>query len=229
MDVFILLACCCCKFTSSFSPVPVTPLFSLPSTLWPVCVCARVCVYICIYVVFFSMCVYVCPLLPAPLRRAKFVESPRIPQSELGSPTHTFTTAKNPDLDTHCRGKFFFLPGSHIASWVHWQRKESDHGEAHSMARCYVRSIGIFIYLQHSITTYYTPAIFAFKLLLKKNFMIVITSIKSCLKVDYKIKIHNLHSCTFCCTRMSVVIKLTSKDSFLSRGFLAEIMILQRI
>ncbi|CAG06566.1 unnamed protein product [Tetraodon nigroviridis] len=47
--------------------------------------------------------------LTAPLRKAKFVESPRIPQSELGSPTHTFTTAKNPDLDTHCRGKFFFL------------------------------------------------------------------------------------------------------------------------
>ncbi|TNN84857.1 hypothetical protein EYF80_004902 [Liparis tanakae] len=38
----------------------------------------------------------------APLRRAKFVESPRIPQSELGSPTHTSTTAKNPDLDTYC-------------------------------------------------------------------------------------------------------------------------------
>nr|CBN81653.1 Protein TANC1 [Dicentrarchus labrax] len=44
--------------------------------------------------------------LTAPLRKAKFVESPRIPQSELGSPTHTSTTAKNPDLDTYCRGKF---------------------------------------------------------------------------------------------------------------------------
>ncbi|XP_029312119.1 protein TANC2 isoform X4 [Cottoperca gobio] len=41
----------------------------------------------------------------APLRKAKFVESPRIPQSELGSPTHTFTTAKNPDLDTYCPGE----------------------------------------------------------------------------------------------------------------------------
>lgn len=179
MDVFILLACCCCKFTSSFSPVPVTPLFSLPSTLWPVCVCARVCVYMCIYVVFFSMCVYVCPLLPAPLRKAKFVESPRIPQSELGSPTHTFTTAKNPDLDTHCWGKFFFLPGSHIASWVHWQRKESDHGEPHAMLRCYVRQHWD-IYLSTTFNDYLH--------------LVVITSIKSCLKVDYKIKIHNLHS-----------------------------------
>ncbi|XP_029978521.1 protein TANC2 isoform X6 [Sphaeramia orbicularis] len=43
--------------------------------------------------------------LTAPLRKAKFVESPRIPQSELGSPTHTFTTAKNPDLDTYCPGE----------------------------------------------------------------------------------------------------------------------------
>ncbi|KAA8581317.1 hypothetical protein FQN60_002898, partial [Etheostoma spectabile] len=43
-------------------------------------------------------------MLPAPLRKAKFVEGPRIPQSELGSPTHTSTTAKNPDLDTYCRG-----------------------------------------------------------------------------------------------------------------------------
>ncbi|XP_031699174.1 protein TANC2 isoform X4 [Anarrhichthys ocellatus] len=43
--------------------------------------------------------------LTAPLRKAKFVESPRIPQSELGSPTHTSTTAKNPDLDTYCPGE----------------------------------------------------------------------------------------------------------------------------
>ncbi|XP_034717319.1 protein TANC2 isoform X3 [Etheostoma cragini] len=43
--------------------------------------------------------------LTAPLRKAKFVEGPRIPQSELGSPTHTSTTAKNPDLDTYCRGE----------------------------------------------------------------------------------------------------------------------------
>ncbi|KAM6898852.1 protein TANC2 isoform 2-T2 [Lycodopsis pacificus] len=43
--------------------------------------------------------------LTAPLRKAKFVESPRIPQSELGSPTHTSTPAKNPDLDTYCPGE----------------------------------------------------------------------------------------------------------------------------
>ncbi|XP_016889606.1 protein TANC2 isoform X4 [Cynoglossus semilaevis] len=43
--------------------------------------------------------------LTAPLRKAKFVESPRIPQSELGSPTHTSTTAKNPDLDIYCPGE----------------------------------------------------------------------------------------------------------------------------
>uniref|UniRef100_A0A3B3UV70 Tetratricopeptide repeat, ankyrin repeat and coiled-coil containing 2 n=1 Tax=Poecilia latipinna TaxID=48699 RepID=A0A3B3UV70_9TELE len=41
----------------------------------------------------------------APLRKAKFVESPRIPQSELGSPTHTSATAKNTDLDTYCPGE----------------------------------------------------------------------------------------------------------------------------
>uniref|UniRef100_A0A8C8CS92 Tetratricopeptide repeat, ankyrin repeat and coiled-coil containing 2 n=1 Tax=Oncorhynchus tshawytscha TaxID=74940 RepID=A0A8C8CS92_ONCTS len=41
----------------------------------------------------------------APLRKAKFVESPRIPQSELGSPTHTFCTAKNHGLDTYCPGE----------------------------------------------------------------------------------------------------------------------------
>uniref|UniRef100_A0A8C5C7G4 Tetratricopeptide repeat, ankyrin repeat and coiled-coil containing 2b n=1 Tax=Gadus morhua TaxID=8049 RepID=A0A8C5C7G4_GADMO len=40
-----------------------------------------------------------------PLRKAKFVESPRIPQSELGSPTHTSTTAKNPDLDAYRPGE----------------------------------------------------------------------------------------------------------------------------
>ncbi|KAK1881452.1 Protein TANC2 [Dissostichus eleginoides] len=47
------------------------------------------------------------PFHRAPLRKAKFVESPRIPQSELGSPTHTSTstTAKNPDLDTFCPGE----------------------------------------------------------------------------------------------------------------------------
>ncbi|XP_059181058.1 protein TANC2 isoform X4 [Centropristis striata] len=43
--------------------------------------------------------------LTAPLRKAKFVESPRIPQSELGSPTHTSTTARNPDLDTYRPGE----------------------------------------------------------------------------------------------------------------------------
>ncbi|KAL6094582.1 tanc2 [Pungitius sinensis] len=43
--------------------------------------------------------------LTAPLRKAKFVESPRIPQSELCSPTHTSTAAKNPDLDTYFPGE----------------------------------------------------------------------------------------------------------------------------
>ncbi|XP_035997991.1 protein TANC2 isoform X3 [Fundulus heteroclitus] len=43
--------------------------------------------------------------LTAPLRKAKFVESPRIPQSELGSPTHTSAAAKNTDLDTYCPGE----------------------------------------------------------------------------------------------------------------------------
>ncbi|XP_078793175.1 protein TANC2 isoform X12 [Oryzias latipes] len=41
----------------------------------------------------------------APLRKAKFVESPRIPQSELGFPTNTSTTARNPDLDTYFPGE----------------------------------------------------------------------------------------------------------------------------
>lgn len=39
----------------------------------------------------------------APLRKAKFVESPRIPESELGSPT--LSTAPRLDLDTFCPGK----------------------------------------------------------------------------------------------------------------------------
>ncbi|XP_023805110.1 protein TANC2 isoform X4 [Oryzias latipes] len=43
--------------------------------------------------------------LTAPLRKAKFVESPRIPQSELGFPTNTSTTARNPDLDTYFPGE----------------------------------------------------------------------------------------------------------------------------
>ncbi|XP_061564273.1 protein TANC2 isoform X7 [Cololabis saira] len=41
----------------------------------------------------------------APLRKAKFVESPRIPQSELGSPIHTSTTARNPDLVSYRPGE----------------------------------------------------------------------------------------------------------------------------
>ncbi|KAM4624012.1 protein TANC2 [Polymixia lowei] len=43
--------------------------------------------------------------LTAPLRKAKFVESPRIPQSELGSTTHATSTAQNPDLDTYGPGE----------------------------------------------------------------------------------------------------------------------------
>ncbi|KAI1884145.1 hypothetical protein AGOR_G00223430 [Albula goreensis] len=45
------------------------------------------------------------PVLGAPLRKAKFVEGPRIPDSELGSPTHTSSPAKTPSLDPHCPGK----------------------------------------------------------------------------------------------------------------------------
>ncbi|XP_060058512.1 protein TANC2 isoform X2 [Erinaceus europaeus] len=40
--------------------------------------------------------------LTAPLRKAKFVESPRIPESELGSPT--LTSAQNLDVDAYCPG-----------------------------------------------------------------------------------------------------------------------------
>uniref|UniRef100_A0A287DCK6 Tetratricopeptide repeat, ankyrin repeat and coiled-coil containing 2 n=3 Tax=Ictidomys tridecemlineatus TaxID=43179 RepID=A0A287DCK6_ICTTR len=40
--------------------------------------------------------------LTAPLRKAKFVESPRIPESELGSPT--LTSAQKLDVDTYCPG-----------------------------------------------------------------------------------------------------------------------------
>ncbi|XP_060637291.2 protein TANC2 isoform X5 [Anolis sagrei] len=49
---------------------------------------------------------YAIPALPvpeAPLRKAKFVESPRIPESELGSPT--FTSAPKLDLDAYCPGE----------------------------------------------------------------------------------------------------------------------------
>ncbi|XP_008591826.1 PREDICTED: protein TANC1-like, partial [Galeopterus variegatus] len=38
--------------------------------------------------------------LTAPLRKAKFVESPRIPESELGSPT--LTSAQKLDVDAYC-------------------------------------------------------------------------------------------------------------------------------
>ncbi|MEQ2194521.1 hypothetical protein XENOCAPTIV_030379 [Xenoophorus captivus] len=72
----------------------------------PPCLCC-VCVVsfsLCMYV-FVCVCVCVCFLLPAPLRKAKFVESPRIPQSQLGSPTHTSATTKNTDLDTYCPGE----------------------------------------------------------------------------------------------------------------------------
>ncbi|XP_064127027.1 protein TANC2 isoform X7 [Loxodonta africana] len=40
--------------------------------------------------------------LTAPLRKAKFVESPRIPESELGSPT--LTSAQKLDVDAYCPG-----------------------------------------------------------------------------------------------------------------------------
>ncbi|XP_067397096.1 protein TANC2 isoform X9 [Emydura macquarii macquarii] len=39
----------------------------------------------------------------APLRKAKFVESPRIPESELGSPT--LTSAQKLDVDAYCPGE----------------------------------------------------------------------------------------------------------------------------
>lgn len=89
-----------------FCPVPVTPLFLVFFHLPDLCVCVSLCACarVCTCCLLLYMCV--CFLLPAPLRKAKFVESPRIPQSELGSPTHTSTTAKNPDLDTYCPGKF---------------------------------------------------------------------------------------------------------------------------
>uniref|UniRef100_A0A8D0DT89 Tetratricopeptide repeat, ankyrin repeat and coiled-coil containing 2 n=2 Tax=Salvator merianae TaxID=96440 RepID=A0A8D0DT89_SALMN len=41
--------------------------------------------------------------LTAPLRKAKFVESPRIPESELGSPT--LSSAPKLDLDVYCPGE----------------------------------------------------------------------------------------------------------------------------
>lgn len=105
-----VLSVCYHKFTSSLSsscPVLSLSLLSLPLSL---CLSSYsislMCVCVC--VVSLSICAY-CFLLPAPLRKAKFVESPRLPQSELGSPTHTSTTARNTDLDTYCPGKFFFF------------------------------------------------------------------------------------------------------------------------
>lgn len=100
----------CCKL-SDFPPFLSCPCHSSLSFLLPSpwFMCVSLCVHVCARVVSFWVCVCVCLcfLLPAPLRKAKFVESPRIPQSELGSPTHTSTTAKNPDLDTYCPGKFW--------------------------------------------------------------------------------------------------------------------------
>ncbi|XP_035253568.1 protein TANC2-like isoform X4 [Anguilla anguilla] len=43
--------------------------------------------------------------LTAPLRKAKFVEGPRIPDSELGSPTHTSSPARTPNLDPYHPGE----------------------------------------------------------------------------------------------------------------------------
>ncbi|KAL6039881.1 hypothetical protein STEG23_029257, partial [Scotinomys teguina] len=43
--------------------------------------------------------------LTAPLRKAKFVESPRIPESELGSPT--LTSAQKLDVDAYCPDNLF--------------------------------------------------------------------------------------------------------------------------
>lgn len=48
-----------------------------------------------------SLCPFFLSL--APLRKAKFVESPRIPESELGSPT--LTSAQKLDVDAYCPGK----------------------------------------------------------------------------------------------------------------------------
>ncbi|XP_019478936.1 protein TANC2-like isoform X2 [Meleagris gallopavo] len=42
------------------------------------------------------------PVTEAPLRKAKFVESPRIPESELGSPT--LSSAQKLDVDAYCPG-----------------------------------------------------------------------------------------------------------------------------
>uniref|UniRef100_A0A4W6E6K0 Tetratricopeptide repeat, ankyrin repeat and coiled-coil containing 2 n=1 Tax=Lates calcarifer TaxID=8187 RepID=A0A4W6E6K0_LATCA len=88
-----------------FCPVPVAPLFLVLFHLPDLRVCVRVSVSVCVCTCCLLLYMCVCFLLPAPLRKAKFVESPRIPQSELGSPTHTSTTAKNPDLDTYCPGE----------------------------------------------------------------------------------------------------------------------------
>ncbi|XP_060719855.1 protein TANC2 isoform X2 [Tachysurus vachellii] len=41
----------------------------------------------------------------APLRKLKFVESPRIPEFDLGSPTHTDSPAQNPILGRHSPGE----------------------------------------------------------------------------------------------------------------------------
>ncbi|XP_064421532.1 protein TANC2 isoform X2 [Latimeria chalumnae] len=41
--------------------------------------------------------------ITAPLRKAKFVESPRIPESELGSPT--LTSVQKPEVDAYCPGE----------------------------------------------------------------------------------------------------------------------------
>lgn len=88
----------------SFSSLSLCHSSSSPSI-------SLICVFRCAFMRVCCPPLYTCAcfLLPAPLRKAKFVESPRIPQSELGFPTNTSTTARNPDLDTYFPGKFFYV------------------------------------------------------------------------------------------------------------------------
>lgn len=88
----------------SFSSLSLCHSSSSPSI-------SLICVFRCAFMRVCCPPLYTCAcfLLPAPLRKAKFVESPRIPQSELGFPTNTSTTARNPDLDTYFPGKFLAI------------------------------------------------------------------------------------------------------------------------
>lgn len=124
MDVFILLVCCC-KFTSPFFPVPVTPLFSLPTSLVCVCECVCIYVYMCIHIhlcirmymyiymyVVFSMCVCMCVLCSQPLYGKQSLWRALAFHNQSLAPLHTPSPLPRIQTWTHTAGVSFLFSSS---------------------------------------------------------------------------------------------------------------------